>query len=146
MQCIAVLEEQRSLDPLLMSVQSLSQLLPEAAGGHQELTGLSVLGVRSESGQEAAGGRRARPECTDGAIPGPPTPAPSTASSSCLSHLFHPLSLSLTPSCNNLLRPCSKLEELFFHSALLTLDLFSDWQPRCFPGTLGKERSFLHFN
>lgn len=32
LQCIVVLEEQRSLDPLLICVQSLSQLLPTAAG------------------------------------------------------------------------------------------------------------------
>lgn len=109
---------------------------------------LPVLGVRSEGRQEAAGVReqRARPECLAGAILGPPAPAPSTAGRSCLSHLLHPLSPSLSPSCSNLLRPRSKLEELFFHSALLTLDLFSDWQPRCFPGMVGKERSFLHFN
>lgn len=115
-----------------------SVLLPTAAGRAGSEERVQARASRGES--------KGKAECVDGAMLGPAAPAPSATSRSCLSHLLHPLSLSLTPSCCNLRRPCSKLEELFFHSALLTLDLFSDWQPRCFPGMAGKERSFLHFN
>lgn len=52
---------------------------------------------------------------------------------------------SSTPSFTSLLRSCSGLEGAIFSVCSSTFDLFCDWQPRCYPGTVAKERSFLHF-